>query len=266
MYPLSKNRNCSLLYDETIARKSPNEVISFINHYIDNILPSTVKRLYLFSDNAAAQNKNSTLVQYLYTLVRCSSIEEIVHRFPEPGHSFLPCDRCFGVIEKFNRKKDYIFTTSEYSECIKQASKNFKVVNVDQNMILNFTQHYECHFKKVITNAEKIRFKISQYRIFQYSKDHIETIAVSATTGTPIFDYFPIMRNVQANVSVLPQKLLYDHALPLKKAKYKDVMQLVKNYVPPNKLYFYRALKSETVGPSDDVSSEDDDDQAEVDL
>ncbi|CAG4931633.1 unnamed protein product [Parnassius apollo] len=90
--------------------------------------------------------------------------------------------------------------------------------------------------------------------------------AVSVTTGTPVFDYFPIMRNAQAQLSVLPQKPLHDHALPLKKAKYNDVMQLVKNYVPPNKLYFYRALKSEAVGPTDDISSEDDDDQAEVNL
>ncbi|CAG5024169.1 unnamed protein product [Parnassius apollo] len=131
-------------------------------------------------------------------------------------------------------------------------------------MILNFSQHYESHFKKVITNTEKIRFKISQYRIFEYSKDHVETIAVSVTTGTPLFDYFPIMRNAQAQLLVLLQKPLYDRALPLKKAKY--VMQLVKNYVPPNKLYFYRALKSKAVGPTDDISSEDDDDQAEVNL
>lgn len=207
------------LYDETTARKSPNEVISFIDHYINNILPSTVKTLYLFSDNAAAQNKNGTLVQYLYTLLRSSSFEKITHRFPEPGHSFLPCDRCFGVIEKFNRKEDHVFTTTEYGECIKQASKNFKVVNVDQNMILNFSQHYEGHFKKVIINTEKIRFKISQYRIFEYSKDHIETVAVSSSTGMPLFEYFPIMRNVQANLSVLPQELMYDHTLPLKMAK-----------------------------------------------
>ncbi|CAG5043179.1 unnamed protein product [Parnassius apollo] len=90
--------------------------------------------------------------------------------------------------------------------------------------------------------------------------------AVSVTTGTPVFDYFPIMRNAQAQLSVLPQKPLYDHALPLKKSKYNHFMQLVKNYVPPNKLYFYRAIKSEAVGPRDDISSENDDDQAEVNL
>lgn len=28
-----------------------------------------------------------------------------MHQFPEPGHSFLPCDRAFGLIEKEKRKK-----------------------------------------------------------------------------------------------------------------------------------------------------------------
>ncbi|CAG4974161.1 unnamed protein product [Colias eurytheme] len=74
------------------------------------------------------------------------------------------------------------------------------------------------------------------------------------------------MRNAQTELSVQPQKQCYDQALPLKRAKYKDVMQLVKNYVPPNKLYFYRSLKSEAVRPADEISSEDDDDQVEIDL
>lgn len=93
------------IYDETTARKSPNEVISFLYYYINNILPKTVKVLYLFSDNAAAQNKNMVIVQFLHLIVKSTPIQKIVHRFPEPGHSYLPCDRCFGVIEKFLKKK-----------------------------------------------------------------------------------------------------------------------------------------------------------------
>ncbi|CAH1640743.1 unnamed protein product [Spodoptera littoralis] len=115
-------------------------------------------------------------------------------------------------------------------------------------------QEYELHLKeKNWSRIEKEKVKTTSV-----------ITEVSVTTGTPVFDYFPIMRNAQAQLSVLPQKPLYDHALPLKKAKYNDVMQLVKNYGPPNKLYFYRALKSEAVGPTDDISSEDDDDQAEL--
>lgn len=254
------------IYDETTARKSPNEVISFLFHYIDHILPKNVKVLYLFSDNAAAQNKNATILQFLHLLVRTTSLQKIEHRFPEPGHSFLPCDRCFGVIEKYLRKKDYVFSPKQYCQYIQEASKGFIPIMVHQGMILNFSGHFENHFKKVIMNAEKKRFKISQYRIFQYNNDHPHTIAVSVSTGVPIFESFQILRDTEDNLSVKTNHLVYNSPLPVKKAKYKDVMQLATNYVPQNEIKYYQALKSEDVGDNEHVSQisgTDDDDQAD---
>lgn len=252
------------IYDETTARKSPNEVISFLFHYIKNILPENVKELYLFSDNAAAQNKNATIVQFLHLLVKTTSLQKIEHRFPEPGHSFLPCDRCFGVIEKFLRKKDYVFSPTQYCQYIQEASKNFVPIMVHQNIILNFSGHFENHFKKVIMSADKKRFKISQYRIFEYNKDHPHTIAVSVSTGIPVFESYQILRDLEDDISVEPNIPVYNSSLPVKKLKYKDVMQLATNYVPPNEMEYYQNLKSEEVGDDDllrQISGTDDDDQ-----
>jgi len=50
------------MYNETVSKKGPNEVISFLHYYIKNILNPNVKKLYLFSDNCSAQNKNKTLL------------------------------------------------------------------------------------------------------------------------------------------------------------------------------------------------------------
>jgi len=36
-------------------------------------------------------------------------IKKIIHRYPEPGHSFLPCDRNFGQIEKQRRRQERVF-------------------------------------------------------------------------------------------------------------------------------------------------------------
>ena len=76
--------------------------------------------LYLFSNNAAAQYKNSTIMQFLYTPLTANPIVQTI-----------------GESTSFNRKKDYIFTTADYFECIKQASKNnFKVMMVDRSVVL----------------------------------------------------------------------------------------------------------------------------------
>lgn len=89
------------MYDEQTAKKGSNEVISFLHDYIQTYLPVSVNKLYIFSDNAFAQNKNQTLMKYLFTLVNKNGrIGQICHQYPEPGHSFLPCDRSFGLIRK----------------------------------------------------------------------------------------------------------------------------------------------------------------------
>lgn len=58
------------MYDEAIARKGKNEVISFLKHFFQTLLDRQVNTIYLFSDNCSAQNKNHTLTQFLYTVVK----------------------------------------------------------------------------------------------------------------------------------------------------------------------------------------------------
>lgn len=60
---LQKIRKHTVIFDETTGGKKPNETVSFLDHYIENILDKGVKQLILFSDNCCAQNKNYTLVQ-----------------------------------------------------------------------------------------------------------------------------------------------------------------------------------------------------------
>lgn len=64
------------VYDETQGKKTPNEPISFPNHYMKNILDKNVDTLFLFSDNCSAQNKNHTMVQFLFTLVKSNRFKK----------------------------------------------------------------------------------------------------------------------------------------------------------------------------------------------
>jgi hypothetical protein len=69
VHNLSSNKVSMFLYPENFARKTPNEVISFLNHYIFNILESNIKNLIIFSENAFSQNKNRYL--WAYYLFQC---------------------------------------------------------------------------------------------------------------------------------------------------------------------------------------------------
>lgn len=101
------------------------------------------------------------------------SIKSIIHRYPEPGHSFLPCDRCFGHIEKVRRKVERVFLPDEYEKMVSETNKKFKDVHVDQSMIFNFNSYLSPLAKKIVTNKEKIKFTIMAYRYVEYTNEDI---------------------------------------------------------------------------------------------
>lgn len=65
------------VYHEGVAGKGPNEVISFINHYINNDIDKEVERQYIFCDNCAGQNKNKAIIRFLMGLVENNRFKEV---------------------------------------------------------------------------------------------------------------------------------------------------------------------------------------------
>lgn len=237
------------MYDEVTSKKGSNEVISFLDHYLNNFLPETVKTIYLFSDNAFAQNKNQTLVKYLYTFTKLNNrgIETIIHQYPEPGHSFLPCDRSFALIEKAKRRKERVHIPDEWKSLVRKTSNKFRVIeNVTQNMIMDFTSHFKPYFKTTFTTKEKHKFAISTYRLFQYKRDSIY-FECSITTGVPIFSrFYPCKENIQ--LSLPNSKMIQPYPLPLNEKKAIDVKLLAEKYVPAIDLRYWRMVLRESQG------------------
>ena len=105
-------------WPESTARRVCREVISCIHHFIQTKIPATVKHLDVFSDGSREQNHNNTMIRFLFTLAHCNLFASIDFHLPIRGHSFLPCDREFGVIEKMKRKKDTVEVYFEWREMI----------------------------------------------------------------------------------------------------------------------------------------------------
>lgn len=257
------NKSYFYMYDEVTAKKTPNETISFLDHYFDHIIDKEVKTVYLFSDNCGAQNKNHALIDYLYTLIKKGRFEKIVHRYPEPGHSFLPCDRSFGVVEKHIRKIERIFLPSEYVKHYKNSSlKHFVTIPVDQNMIYNFSEALSPYFKKIIINREKEKFQISKYKVLEYSREHENEIWCSKSSGLLSFSKFNIQKSLSETPEITKNKL-YNQALPLKKSKYDNVMLLARKYVPLADIDFYNRLLSDEVTAQETDFTDDDANESE---
>lgn len=244
------------LYDEVTARKGQNEVISFLHHYLSEIMDNLVDTVYIITDNCSSQNKNYALVQYLYTLVteNLFGLKTIVHRYPEPGHSFLPCDRAFGLIEKRRRKLEHAFLPETYRELVKSTCKTFSVIDVKQDMILNFAEHFKQLFKKNVTNRTKAKFCILSYRFMEYTKQGLNASVSVHSTAKENF----ILQKPSTKILSLPpfSYKMYNGPLGLKPAKLKDVRDLSSKYVPPQYMWYYMALTS--ISDNNAIDSEED--------
>lgn len=88
------------MWDERSGKRGCNEIGSCVYNFITTQLKTTKPKLILWSDNCGGQNKNQGILAMYITLVAKGYFDEIIHKFPQPGHTFLSCDRDFGCIEK----------------------------------------------------------------------------------------------------------------------------------------------------------------------
>ncbi|KAJ8888386.1 hypothetical protein PR048_007876 [Dryococelus australis] len=165
-----------------IAEKGPNEVCSFLLDYINNEISPNVKHLHLFSDGAAGQNKNNSVVRLLLGVVETGRFQTIHHYFPIRGHSFLPCDRDLSVIKRKTKRTYGIYTPKEYIDLIAQSTVTpgkFTVQMVESKDILNFKDWWSKFYKRNVSYARSVprdqlqHFNVSAFMEFVYSSDYI---------------------------------------------------------------------------------------------
>lgn len=136
--------------------KGPNCVLSMLDYYLKEIHPT--KRLIIFADNCAAQNKNNTVLRSLQHLVDtskvCSSVE--LH-FLLTGHTKFSPDRLFGVF-KLKYASMNIDCFSDVLNCVEISSSKkcnvpvaVRLPNSVQPTVIwkDYDQYFKSAFKKL---------------------------------------------------------------------------------------------------------------------
>lgn len=157
IHDLKTNNATLYLYHEGQARKSPDEVCSFLNKYIEN-LPNSVRNLLVFSDGTGGQNKNHTVTRYLLSLCDNNRFDSITQYFPVRGHSFMPCDRDFGSLKRVLRNIDRIYTIDQYGELFKRSSvrDRFTICYINTADILSFKNWWTQYYKKRLHPTKRL--------------------------------------------------------------------------------------------------------------
>ena len=136
-------------YDETVARKGADDVCSMLYLHMSTF-PPEITTVQLFCDGCAGQNKNWTLIRFLYFLVHAIRLfAEITVSFPVRGHSYMECDKDMGHI---NQKVQAILPKDWRSEFYK-ARKNpspMKVIDMSNEKFLGIESGLQPSLRKNI--------------------------------------------------------------------------------------------------------------------
>lgn len=120
VHDLATNDASIYTYYEGQCKKGSSDVISMLFHYLKNL--DCNRKLVLLSDGCPGQNKNYAMVHFLYTLVHSLDMFDCIkYIFPVRGHSFLPNDQDFALIEKKKRKRGIVELPEEWDELIRNA-------------------------------------------------------------------------------------------------------------------------------------------------
>lgn len=119
----SKQNIFSYVCTENEFSKDSNLVASAVYHRLTETDKTNITNIRLVADGCGGQNKNCIVVgaccKWLLTNLNIKSIEIV---FPVTGHSFMPADRIFGVIEKKLKRLEVIVHPSEIKEIIAETS------------------------------------------------------------------------------------------------------------------------------------------------
>ena len=87
---------------ENEGGRGPDEVLSSLYTFI---LETDLKgeKLIAWSDSCGGQNKNFFTINFWQYLLLSGRFKEIYHKFPVLGHTYMDCDRDFGLVEKEQR-------------------------------------------------------------------------------------------------------------------------------------------------------------------
>lgn len=223
-------------WDETVASRGSQEVGSCILKHLKKL--RNHKHIIAYSDMCTGQNRNIKLALTWLKIVQSAenNADIIDHKFLLSGHSFLPNDSDFGVIEMALRKNNLMYVPQDYYETIKKCRKSNKFILTKMKREDFFsTKPLEeaIHKRLKNTSGEPVNWlRICWMRFIKsepYKMFYKESMEVDKEFK--ILDLLPC-RGRPRNFNKIKLTPLYKNVRPISTPKYKDMMELLR-YIPP---------------------------------
>lgn len=247
VHDCKENKGFMFMWTEDKAKRGSSEVASVLFKFFRKN-PPKAKKLLIYTDNCAGQNKNWVIMSFWLQMIREQLFEKIEHRFLESGHTFMPSDRDFALIEKY--KKKYVtqaFSPDDWYEAVRKSNKKklFEVTVMEREDFYDFNNFLNNNVRKKSVCVDKSPLNFSKVRIFSFDKNTPNEMFVQHALSEE-----PKSVNLSGKVLRTFQLLTFDSGLKLKYSgplqldlkKIIDLKKLMK-YIPPIHHDFYNNLK-----------------------
>ncbi|GFO00523.1 hypothetical protein PoB_002702800 [Plakobranchus ocellatus] len=252
------------MWSEDIAGRGSNEDLSSLNKYFSN-KALDASNLIAWSDSCGGQNKNKNIIGFWYHLVHVKQIfKSLEHKFSIPGHTFLPCERDFGVIEKKKKGKHLqctiprdgialwkipaVYNPEGWYSLVEKAKTNnpFQVVRMRRQDFIDITPlKQQLIFKNSAADGSKV--KLQKATRIKVSQDNPGNYFIAYSHNVDeAWQEVPIGRPGMQK-PVQPQALYWGRR-EIAPAKVKDLKALCP-FIPVQFKEFYTSLQPVTPSP-----------------
>jgi len=260
---LSHEGHCFMWAENTAGRGSI-EIASCIFKHIGTQLSLNpdITSIKMMSDSCGGQNRNNYFATMcMYAVEHYSQLQEIDHRFFEPGHSEMECDSMHSMIERHTKPismwipHDWVIaaalarTNPEPYTVVEMEQKDFKdfkdlskvlIKNrtIGDDGVVNWMQIKWFHFEKQSPRIMFFKTNLEADTPFQRLD---VTNAPSPQTPRPARRGRMATRNVPVTQYSVDQA--YKTQIPISKAKLQDLKSLCKDLIIPQIFHeFYNGL------------------------
>lgn len=171
-------------------------------------------------------------------------VNQIDQKFLIPGHTYLPCDQDFGLIEKEKKFYKMIYVPADWAKVVQQACKKkpFIVHEMTSDQFLQTKS-----LLSQITNRKKsvLGGKVSWRKMVHIqAKESRYLTMLYKTTFDEKEEFSSIDLKKRKPPPMAPLSLLYPHGREVNSFKIKDIRELMA-FIPPIQ-FTHRVAKTKT--------------------
>ena len=213
------------IFDERVGPKNTDHTVSYILHYIKSgKVPSWIRRVQLFMDNAGSTNKNQYVMGAAMEIVQQNLLSLFRISFMVVGHTKFDPDRLFSNIARaFNRADT--FNISQLAELISQ----YATVTIDDGKLV---RAWRSLLPDKYSNCPGIR-NLHDFLVVKHPTTGIALMKVRKFCYEGIFENGTMKKNSEECVLPTPcHSYKYLNKLRvLSEAKLKDLRRMFSLYI-----------------------------------